>query len=172
MATATLYFYSTSFKTDENCIYDDLETYLATLTPLTISNFQYFKVTDDFERSIKIESSQSMLSQGMVFGYNYLKVVNSETGNIDYYYVTGSEWTSQYTIQVNLYFDVLNSLRSVTKFSDKTHITRRFKDRWEKYATTGTSATVKVRPIVDYFPETIDTPVQIRTKVASIQGNK
>lgn len=170
MATATLYFYSTSFKTEENCIYDDLETYFKTLTPLTISNFQYFKVTDDFERSIKIESSQSMLSQGMVFGYNYLKVVNSETGNIDYYYVTGSEWTSQYTIQVNLYFDVLNSLRSVTKFSDKTHITRRFKDRWEKYTTAASKE--RVRPIVDEFPETIDTPVQIRKNVYSIDGKQ
>ena len=170
MATATLYFYSTSFKTKENCIYDDLETYFKRLAPLTINNVQYFKVTDQLERSIKLEMSQSMLSQGMVFGYNYLKVVNSETGNIDYYYVTGSEWTSQYTIQVNLYFDVLNSLRSVTKFSDKTHITRRFKDRWEKYTTAASKE--RVRPLVDEYPESIDTPPQKRIRTQQINGKK
>lgn len=90
MATYTLYLYPTDFRLEENCIYDDLESYLNTLTAFQINNFQYFKQDDEFDRTIKINYNQSATAIGLNFTYNYMKTVNSETGNIQYWYITGT----------------------------------------------------------------------------------
>lgn len=170
MAETTLYFYNTDFKLEEHCIYDSLETYLSSLNAFEISNYQYLKPVDNFDRMIKINANQASISPGMIFGYNYLKAVDTQTGRVDYYYVLSNEWVSENCISVRLRFDVLNSLRNFISFDDSTHITRRFKDRWQKY--NQSSGASYVRPLVDKMAESISAVPQVRKSKSTFTTDK
>ena len=54
---ATLYFYKTAINLlDKNFVLESLETYLATLTPVIKTNFQYQRF--DLEKTIKVNLNQ------------------------------------------------------------------------------------------------------------------
>lgn len=89
MSTFTLTFYRTNFRRDEHCIYDDLESALATFTDqMTIADFQYLKQTDGILRTIKVNYEQSYYADG-IKSYDYLRARNNSTGNVLYYYING-----------------------------------------------------------------------------------
>lgn len=158
MSTFTLTFYRTNFRRDEHCIYDDLESALATFTDqMTIADFQYLKQTDSILRTIKVNYEQSYYADG-VKSYDYLRAKNNSTGNVLYYYINGVKWIAESTAEFTLELDVLNSYRAFCVFNDNTHITRKFKDRWESYTISKKPFTKVVRPLIDWYQDTIDTP--------------
>ena len=170
MATFKLKLFKTNFRRDENCIYDDLETALATFTSEEIPNFQYLKQTNNIFRTIKIDYAQSYYADG-IKNWDYLKATNNETGNVIYYYVNGIKWLSEQTAELSLEMDVLNTYRKFCQFTDNTHITRKFKDRWHTFHLGSETGPLWLRPAVDYFPETIDVTPLKRTSKSEILGN-
>lgn len=132
MSTFTLRLYDTDFRTNEYAMYDNLAEYLSEFDSsdfITISDFQYLEPINSLTRSIKIDYDQDSYTTGIKFRYNYLSATNNATGNVNYYYITGHKWLAQNTVQLDLAFDYLNTYRSLIKFTNNTHITRKFKDR-------------------------------------------
>ena len=167
ISNTTLKLYQTSLQIDKNFVVDDLDTYLAGLTPVYTSdnNFQRQKIALD--RSIKINKPQTW-TENPIFNY----AVIEQDGRRYYFYVVGCNWRAQKTVAISLHMDTLNTYRSelVDGRTDKTTINRQRKNRWVKAGTT-------VFPQVDEFDEglqdlartqTLDWPVQTE----SLKGYK
>ena len=158
-SNTTLKLYQTSLQIEKNFVVDDLDTYLAGLTPVYASdnNFQRQKIALD--RSIKINKPQTW-TENPIFNYAVIEQDNRRY----YFYVVGCNWRAQKTVAISLHMDTLNTYRSelVDGRTDKTTINRQRKNRWVKAGTT-------VFPQVDEFDEglqdlartkTLDWPVQ------------
>ena len=158
-SNTTLKLYQTSLQIDKNFVVDDLDTYLAGLTPVYASdnNFQRQKIALD--RSIKINKPQTW-TEKPIFNYAVIEQDNRRY----YFYVVGCNWRAQKTVAISLHMDTLNTYRSelVDGRTDKTTINRQRKNRWVKAGTT-------VFPQVDEYDEglqdlartqTLDRPVQ------------
>ena len=118
----TLYYKSLVNK-DRNFVLDNgsgtstLETYLATLTKTTITDFQYIK--NDLSISIKINASQTGLEMIDSKNLNYVKIENyTETEGSPivyekamYYFVINKIWRSKETIELVLSMDTLNCFK-------------------------------------------------------------
>lgn len=64
-------------------------------------------------------------------GYNYVEVVNDDDNMTVYYFIIGKpKWMSQNAVQLNLSMDTIMSFADQLQFSNKTHITRQFHDRF------------------------------------------
>ena len=158
-SNTTLKLYQTSLQIEKNFVVDDLDTYLAGLTPVYASdnNFQRQKIALD--RSIKINKPQTW-TENPIFNYAVIEQDNRRY----YFYVVGCNWRAQKTVAISLHMDTLNTYRSelVEGRTDKTTINRQRKNRWVKAGTT-------VFPQVDEYDEglqdlartqTLDWPVQ------------
>ena len=125
--TTTLKLYTLPLNLlDKNFKLDSWSTYLATLTPLTKSDFQYQRFT--LESKIKVNLSQDYQNQ-LVSKYNYVSIT-AKISNVDYtyyYFVKKFTQISQATIELELYMDVLNTFTYT--LSPKSIITREHKDR-------------------------------------------
>ena len=125
--TTTLKLYTLPLNLlDKNFKMDSWSTYLATLTPLTKSDFQYQRFT--LESKIKVNLSQDYQNQ-LVSKYNYVSIT-AKISNVDYtyyYFVKKFTQISQATIELELYMDVLNTFTYT--LSPKSIITREHKDR-------------------------------------------
>ena len=166
-SNTTLKLYQTSLQIEKNFVVDDLDTYLAGLTPVYASdnNFQRQKIALD--RSIKINKPQTW-TENPIFNY----AVIEQDSRRYYFYVVGCNWRAQKTVAISLHMDTLNTYRSelVDGRTDKTTINRQRKNRWVKAGTT-------VFPQVDEYDEglqdlartqTLDWPVQTE----SLKGYK
>lgn len=170
ISNTTLKLYQTSLQIEKNFVVDDLDTYLAGLTPVYASdnNFQRQKIALD--RSIKINKPQTW-TENPIFNY----AVIEQDSRRYYFYVVGCNWRAQKTVAISLHMDTLNTYRSelVDGRTDKTTINRQRKNRWVK----ARGSTTTVFPQVDEYDEglqdlartqTLDWPVQTE----SLKGYK
>ena len=138
--TSTLYFYKLPINLiNKNFVLESIETYLATLTPVTKTNFQYQRF--DIEKTIKVNLSQDyQLNISSLTKYNYLKVTTLDENNqtaIYYYFIKSARQVSESTIEFGVVMDVLNTFKFVTSspnpsnytLSKKTLVKREHKNR-------------------------------------------
>lgn len=160
MSNCTLSFYKLPVNLlGKNFVLESLPTYLSTLTPLTINDFQYQR--PELTKKIKVSMSQDYSGDYTnISKYNFLKIVQprSDTGYTSttttyYYLIKSAKQISQKTIEFELVMDTLNTFsfsnvasNNTYTLSDKSLITREHKDRM------GTSVSVKGTPL-KYLPE-------------------
>ena len=158
-SNTTLKLYQTSLQIDKNFVVDDLDTYLAGLTPVYASdnNFQRQKIALD--RSIKINKPQTW-TENPIFNYAVIEQDNHRY----YFYVVGCNWRAQKTVAISLHMDTLNTYRSelVDGRTDKTTINRQRKNRWVKAGTT-------VFPQVDEYDEGLQDLARTQTSDLPVQ---
>lgn len=140
MSYSTLYFYKLPINLfNKNFILENIETYLATLTPVTKTEFQYQRA--ELEKTIKVNMSQNyQLNLNSLVKYNYLKIVMDNA--IYYYIIKSAKQVSESTIEFNIVMDVLNTFTFSQTASNRTYtlnkkslITREHKDRLVKLPT-------------------------------------
>ena len=158
-SNTTLKLYQTSLQIEKNFVVDDLDTYLAGLTPVYASdnNFQRQKIALD--RSIKINKPQTW-TENPIFNY----AVIEQDSRRYYFYVVGCNWRAQKTVAISLHMDTLNTYRSelVDGRTDKTTINRQRKNRWVKAGTT-------VFPQVDEYDEGLQDLARTQTSDLPVQ---
>lgn len=155
-----LYLYEdTQLKPEQNARYENLDKFLSTgIVSAAFPDFQFIKPA--LETYIKIEVQDWMKRKA----WDYCKVVN-EDGGVYYYFVTRHKWVSQSCIGFTLAMDTINTFWDDVHLTDKTHITRRFKDRFKiKHLGSSTSLV----PIVDKFAEDISNPPMRRTSIVPL----
>lgn len=127
MATCKIRIYQTHLTPARNALVDDLDEYLATLTPRYSSdNFQYQQLALDLV--MKINVKQAVIS-GHNLG-NYLTI--EQDGKIWYYFILNTEWSGQETVKFILSIDSINTFRNDLTFNAKTAIQREHRDRLKK----------------------------------------
>ena len=145
--TSTLYFYKLPINLlDKNFVLESIETYLATLTPVTKTNFQYQRF--DLEKTIKVNLSQDyQLNINAITKYNYLKVTTQDSSSpaktaTYYYFIKKARQVSESTIEFSVEMDTLNTFNFSSTASNKTYtlsnkslIQREHKDRLVKLPT-------------------------------------
>ena len=135
MSTSTIKLYSgttaTPWKLLPNLLFkiDNIADYLTQFTPTTISDFQYVK--HNLEISIKINKTQYDAQPINPTGIKYVSITNKDE-SVAYYFVKGTPWRSQNTIQLNLVMDVLNTFTDGVHYNFKknTRIVREHKSRF------------------------------------------
>lgn len=111
-------------------VVDDIETYLATKSPTTVSLVQYQK--PQLELTLTLDLSQTY-AEPLNSSYKYVRIENSDdTGHYYYYFVKNVIWRSKSAVRFELVMDVLNTFKEGTHytFKDSTKITREHKDRF------------------------------------------
>ena len=158
-SNTTLKLYQTSLQIEKNFVVDDLDTYLAGLTPVYASdnNFQRQKI--ELDRSIKINKPQTW-TENPIFNY----AVIEQDSRRYYFYVVGCNWRAQKTVAISLHMDTLNTYRLelVDGRTDKTTINRQRKNRWVKAGTT-------VFPQVDEYDEGLQDLARTQTSDLPVQ---
>ena len=130
--TSTIYIYKDcKIIPSKNFVVDSIDTYLANLTKITISDFQYLR--NDLNLTIKINKTQDWTDATLTYNYNYLKVVQNSVSY--YYFILKKTQVSQSTIALELRMDVLNTYRWSSDFgiSPRTKVNREHKDRFNKW---------------------------------------
>lgn len=110
-------------------IVEDIASYLATKTAMTIDNFQYQKC--EFEMGINVELAQSYAQPKTSISFKYVSIQN--TGEqVHYYFVKKATWRSKTCVRFELVMDVLNTFQEGYDYTWKanTKITREHKDRY------------------------------------------
>lgn len=151
----------THFKIEQNARYDNLDKFLESQAGVQFNEFQYIKPA--LETYVKIEMDGWIKNKY----WDYAKVINGD-GNVYYYFVTRHKWVSENTMGLTLALDTINTFWNDLSFTNKTHITRRFKNRFNVIHQ-GSSDTLV--PIVDKFSEDIPNPPMYRTSISTI-GDK
>ena len=145
-----LTFYNTGFRPEYNGVYEDIETYLNTLTPTYSTEYKWIEPA--LNVVIKIDASSHQFDNRNVG--NFVRATDGT--NIWYYFVMNCQWRGKETLLLELGLDSLNTFWKDLKFSKESHITRRYKDRFEN------NRKGQGLPVVDAYPEEIHTPPQIR----------
>lgn len=109
-------------------VVEDIASYLATKTALTINNFQYIK--NKLELGINIDLSQSYSQPKTSTSFKYISIQN-EGEMTHYYFVKEAEWRSKSCVRFELVMDVLNTFEENKDYTFKanTRIVREHKDR-------------------------------------------
>lgn len=158
----TLTFYSTSIRPEYNGVYEAIESYLATLSPVfstEYKSFGVFHVNETVKLPINyLKASRSSLAVG-----DYCKALD-ESG-VYYYFVTGAERKGKETVLITLVLDTLTTFQGEYTLSAQTHITRKFKNRW-KFPSTGDAA----YPVIDNADESFQVP-QVMDSETKYQGD-
>ena len=154
---------NTKLKPSQNARYENLEAFLGKgIQSAAFDRFQYIKPA--LETYVKIDVEDAWLKKK---GWDYAKVINGD-GNAYYYFVTRHKWVNDHTLGLTLALDTINTFWDSLRFTDKTHITRRFKDRF-KIRHLGSSD--YITPVVDKFAEDLTIPPMYRTSV-SVLGDR
>ena len=153
-----LTFYNTGFRPEYNGVYEDIETYLNTLTPTYSTEYKWIEPA--LNVVIKIDASSHQFDNRNIG--NFVRATDGT--NIWYYFVMNCQWRGKETLLLELGLDSLNTFWKDLKFSKESHITRRYKDRFIH------NRKGKGLPIVDAYPEDIHTPPQIR-KIKEVVGD-
>lgn len=125
-----LIFYKTGFDITKNGMYENIDAYLSTLTP--VADFADYKYVEPaLETRIKLPIFTSHLALKGNVG-DYMVAYDKETDDKYYYYVTGCKWRGKETVEVTLALDTLTTFqdRINASMTDESHITRKFKDRF------------------------------------------
>lgn len=152
---------NTRLRQSQNARYEGLESYLAGFQAAQFADFQYVKPA--LETYVKIQTDGWMRDKA----WDYCKVTNGD-GNVYYYYVARHRWVSENALGLTLAMDTVNTFWDSLTFTSRTHITRRFKNRFNVIHQ-GSSDTLV--PIVDKFSEDIPNPPMYRTSISTI-GDK
>lgn len=139
MTSAITLYYKSLVNKDKNFVLDDgagvrtIETYLATLTSSTITDFQYIK--HRLTLSIKINMNQTNLDMVDSNDLNYVKIQNGKDRPY-YYFVISKNWRAINTIELVLSMDTINTFTFNEDYIvDKKSLTKRMhKDRLYKQA--------------------------------------
>lgn len=127
MATCKIRIYQTHLTPARNALVDNLDDYLATLTPhYSSDNFQYQRLALDL--IMKIDVKQNVIS-GHNLG-NYLTI--EQDSKTWYYFILNTEWSGQQTVKLTLSIDSINTFRNDLTFNAKTAIQREHRDRLKK----------------------------------------
>lgn len=146
-----LTFYNTGFRPEYNGVYEEIETYLSTLTPTYSTEYKF--IDPALNVVIKIDASSHQFDTRNIGNF----VRATDGSNIWYYFIMNCQWRGKETLLLELGLDTLNTFWKELKFSNESHITRRYKDRF-----IGDHQGRGI-PVVDAYPEEISTPPQIRT---------
>ena len=141
MATCSLRFYEKSkLKPENNWCFDDIETYLATLTYNDVSSFQYQRF--ELEKEIRVDLNQveqTIASSAKKYDYLRISTTINNTPIYYYYFITKTRQVSEETIAYALRMDTLNTFKydstpanNKYTLSKKTLIKREHKDRMHK----------------------------------------
>lgn len=129
--TSTITLYKDSkIIPSKNFVVEGIETYLAGLTYISRTNFQYIR--NDLNIAIKLNKGQDFTDSVYSNNYNYLKV--AQNGSNYYYFIVKKTQLSQETIVLELVMDTLNTYPWDTAFkiSPRTKVSREHKDRFAK----------------------------------------
>lgn len=165
MAYSTLKLYKIDFKPEQLACLDNISEYLDSLTPNTITEFQYVKHNLDIQ--IKVDLYQSYTNN---LTYNYISIKNNIDNRTYYYYITNYEWVSQNAVRLFLSMDDLNTFRDLIVFDDNTKIKRTHKDRFV-YDSNYVRGMILNR-IIDKFPENLPEMPKFRKTDSSILNNQ
>lgn len=149
--------YRTDLKPDYNGRYENLETYLASCSSAVLSDFQYIKPA--LQTYIKVPMSGYRKTQP----YNYLKV--DQEGRIYYYFVSRIHWVAESTLGMTLTMDTINTFWNDITFTQNTHITRKYGNRFAKQTVGGVATLI---PIIDKYAEDINNPPLVRSGISRI----
>ena len=120
-------------------VVDDIASYLATKTAVTISDFQYVK--NELEIGINVDLSQEDSQPATITTPKYASIQNNGE-RIHYYFVKKCIWRSKHAVRLELVLDVLNTFKEGSDYNFKanTKINREHKNRFlikkdERYIT-------------------------------------
>lgn len=178
----TLKIYKTQLTPARNALLDDIEGYLANVENrpdyytgedelvYTNDDFQYVK--PDLDVTIKIDLP---INNDRMFDSvgNYARIEQSQGGgkaSIWYYFIIGSKWTAQRTLELTLSLDTVNTfgeyLLDEGNWSDKTNIIREHEDQLDVI---GDSSSFKLVQRVDRQGEDISVPYYVKTEDDKIE---
>ena len=158
-----LYFYLTNFNVSDNGIYESLETYLSSLSP--VATYEYKHIDPALSAQVKLPALSHQPTKKSIG--DYCKAVDDD-GTIYYYYVMNAFWKAKETLLITLGLDTLNTYASQISDSltDRTHITRKFKDR---YKTRGSKTSrYTITPVIDRVSEDFSSMPMERQSVTAI----
>ena len=110
-------------------IVEDIESYLASKTKTTISNFQYQK--NELELGINVDLGQVYSQPKTTTSFKYVSIQN-DNELVHYYFVKKATWRSKTCVRFELVMDVLNTFKEKSDyiFKGNTRIIREHKDRF------------------------------------------
>ena len=158
-----LYFYLTNFNVSDNGIYESLETYLSSLSP--VATYEYKHIDPALSAQVKLPALSHQPTKKSIG--DYCKAVDDD-GTVYYYYVMNAFWKAKETLLITLGLDTLNTYASQISDSltDRTHITRKFKDR---YKTRGSKTSrYTITPVIDRVSEDFSSMPMERQSVTAI----
>ena len=141
MAKCSLRFYEKSkLKPDKNWCFDDIETYLSTLTYFDVSDFQYQRFEIDKEIRVDFsQSEQTISSSAKKYDYLRISTIVNNAPIYYYYFIVKTRQVSESTIAYQLRMDTLNTFKfdstsgnNKYTLSTKTLVKREHKDRINK----------------------------------------
>ena len=138
MAKCSLRFYEKSkLSPEKNWCFDNIETYLGTLTAFDVSDFQYQRFELDKEIRVDFTQNEQTISSSAK-KYNYLRISTTinNTAIYYYYFIIKTRQVSESTIAYQLRMDTINTFKySASSGNDKytlsakTLVKREHKDR-------------------------------------------
>lgn len=166
MAESILKIYNTNITLDKNVLVENIETYLAALTPtLQREHFQYQKI--DLDLFIKIDLSQEYV--GKEIG-NYVDIY--QDNKHWYYFIISSSWTATNTIQLQLSIDSVNTFKLGTDytFNDKTNIIREHKNLYTDESKFNSNTVITLHKKIDKTNEGVSGVATIRKSRTAINA--
>lgn len=178
----SLKIYKTQLTPARNALLDDIEGYLANVEnrpdyytgedELVYANDDFQYVKPDLDVTIRIDLP---INNDRMFDSvgNYARIEQSQGGgkaSIWYYFIIGSKWTAQSTLELTLSLDTVNTfgeyLLDEGNWSDKTNIIREHEDQLDVI---GDSSGFKLVQRVDRQGENISVPYYIKTEDDKIE---
>lgn len=134
-STLTLY-YNSKILPNKLFSVDSVADYLATLTKVAKSNFQYIK--HGLSITININNAQDLIEYESSNNINYCSILNEDSSKTCYYFVTAKQWVSETCVRLVLLMDTLNTFKPTTDytFSNKTKVIREHKNRFVQKSVT------------------------------------
>ena len=156
----TLQFYNTGFDVTKNGVYENLETYIADgWFGNPVLETEYKHLDPALNQQIKLPISSHQFTKKYVGDYCRAE---DEDGTVYYYYVMNCQWKGKETLLVTLSLDTLTTFWKdiESSWTDETHITRRYKDRYWLFNSTN------AYPQIDKKDEDFGTvPMVVKSKV-------
>ena len=140
MAKCSLRFYEKSkLSPEKNWCFDNIETYLGTLTAFDVSDFQYQRFELDKEIRVDFTQNEQTISTSAK-RYDYLRISTTinNTAIYYYYFIIKTRQVSESTIAYQLRMDTINTFKYSASIgndkytlSAKTLVKREHKDRFD-----------------------------------------
>lgn len=141
MAKCSLRFYEKSkLSPEKNWCFDNIETYLGTLTAFDVSDFQYQRFELDKEIRVDFSQNEQTISTSAK-KYDYLRISTTinNTAIYYYYFIIKTRQISENTIAYQLRMDTINTFKYSASsgndkytLSSKTLVKREHKDRVDR----------------------------------------